>query len=596
MNQYTVTLNKPESHLVEITVHVDRLDQNFIDFTLPAWSPGSYLIRDYSKNVVKVEAFDRARNPLSLQKLDKSTWRVDLHGQSECKVVYQVYCHEISTHSSFVDNSHATLQGPDLYLYPQGKQDEPCKVTLKFPSSWKTISTGLTPLPHSRNTFSAPDYDALIDTPIEIGNHAIYRFTVRGVPHDIALYGKGNLNPKQLVTDVQQIVEHSFPIFRDLPYSHYVFIMHLLPGERGGGGLEHRNSTVIQMNRWKFLPEEEYRKKLSLIAHEYFHLWNVKRLAPKPLVNFDYTTENYTDLLWMAEGFTSYYEDLILVRAKLLTPTQYFETVCEDYKFYLESPGREIQSLCESSFDSWTKFYGLREGARNLTISYYQKGALVGLGLDLLIRKATQGHKSLDDVMRHLYQETFVKVQTGYDLNDLKKTSKAVAKISLDNFFSNYVEGHAELPLGDWIKPFGLRLVPKEEKPISGYFGIEIRKEENRPLIGNVPWNTPAHKAGFCAGDEIVAFDGMKVSLDSLPQRIKESKPGSVHRVHVFRLEEMLEIPITVGEKPKSDWRIDVVKNASASIRKQLTAWLGSFPDSKGSKDSHPKQAIKKKA
>jgi predicted metalloprotease with PDZ domain len=574
MIRYTLSIQKPEWHLVDVSVEVENLSGESVDFHFPAWSPGSYLIRDYAKNVVKAEAFSLNGIPLSCRKTAKDVWRVYLSGNHACLFSYQVYCYEIGVQNSFVDESHATLHGPSLFAYVEGRKNEPCRLTLQFPESWKKISTGLESVENLQNTFEAPDYDTFLDSPIEIGNHDVYTFFVRHVPHHVALFGKGNLEPETFVADIQKIVESAISVFQDIPYKHYTFLIQLLPDR--GGGLEHLNSTLIQVGRWSFKPEEEYRKVLSLVSHEFFHLWNVKRLAPKPLLHFDYTKENYTDLLWIAEGFTSYYEDLILLRAGLYTVNQYFESVLEDYKAYCESPGRLLQSACETSFDTWIKFYKLGDSFRNLSVSYYRKGALLGLALDLLIRNTTQNRFCLDDVLRFLYEETYRKSWTGYTLQDFKEACFKISGNRLEDFFKNYVEGTKEFLLEDFLKLAGLRLIEKKEKDKTpeGYLGIEWRKTENRILVSTVLWNTPAFESGISPGDEIVAWDRFRVYPETFPKRVLEATPGSVHRLQIFHQDCFKEVEVCVAEKPK-EWKIESLEDVEEEMLQLREKWLG---------------------
>jgi predicted metalloprotease with PDZ domain len=575
MIEYELKISNPGSHLVDIAVVVRDFQTDKLDLILPSWSPGSYLIRDYAKSVVKTEACDEKGRVLECRKMAKNIWRLEGLKSNYCRFVYQVYCYEIGTSSSLVDDQHASLHGPSLFVYPVGMEESPCQLSLKFPSTWTEVSTGLEPVPGAEQIFKTESYHQLLDCPIEIGNHQVLNFEVQGVPHSIALYGKGNVDVEKLKKDVQSIVRQELLVFDHIPYKHYTFIIQLL--SRRGGGLEHQNSTLIQVSRWKFSPEEEYRKTLSLIAHEFFHLWNVKRLAPKPLVHFDYTKENYTDLLWAAEGITSYYQDLLLLRCGLYTPAQYFETIMDFYKEYLQSPGRGVQSLCESSFDAWIKFYKLRleESFRNLTISYYNKGALIGLALDLLLRHSTGNRITLDQALRELYHQTYLSSFTGYTLQDFKNVCENLSGKSFEDFFADHIQGRKELNLGEYLNLAGLKLVPKNDKTLgSGYLGVELRKNENQAVITSVSWNTPAFAAGISPGDEIVAWDGHRVFAHTLPERIKEAKPGSEHHVSLFRDEEWREVKVSVGEKP-AEWRICRVENPGTEAVDLLKSWIG---------------------
>lgn len=577
MIDYTLEIERPESSLARVSVEIGGLRGDSVDFILPSWSPGSYLIRDYVKNVVSAAALDSSGENLPCVKIEKSRWRVTPGKSRSCRFVYEVYCHEYGVQSSFIDDSHASLHGPSLFAYPAGMEKEKCVLRLKFPGAWKKISTGLDRAENSPDIFEAPDYDTLLDCPIEIGNQAVHTFEVRGVPHHLAIYGEGNFDAKALTEDTRKIVEAAMTVFDHVPYSHYTFILQLLAGD-GGGGLEHLNSTLLQTNRWKFRPEEEYRKKLSLISHEFFHLWNVKRLAPRPLVSFDYTKENYTDMLWVAEGITSYYEDLILLRAGLYTPQQYFDAILSDYKGYLDSPGHSVQSACESSFDAWVKHYRPGEAMRNLTVSYYRIGALLGLALDLLIRKASGGRASLDHALRALYAETYLKSRKGYTLDDFKSACENAAGASLKDFFSKHVEGREHYDLGEFLAHAGLRLTEKPDKanPHPGFLGIEWRVSDGKIFVSSVAWGEPAAAAGIIPGDEIVGWNGYRAHQETLSERIRECKPGTSHKMQIFRQDRLKEIEVKLGEKRK-EWRIEPAHDAGAEAQELMRGWLGTM-------------------
>ena len=566
---YAVSIPDPNSHLVHVRMTARGLPAESTDFVMPVWTPGSYKVRDYAKNIQ-----DFSAGPKAWRKVDKSRWRVAAGG--DVSIDYDVWAFELSVQSSHVDADHAFLNGASVFFYVDGHKDAPITIDLDLPRGWK-IASGLE---QRGRTLRAPDYDILVDSPIEMGTFTKRTFRVRGVPHHLVIHGEGNYDEKQMVDDVRKIVEAEIKILRDIPYPHYTFILHNTT-ERGGG-LEHLNSTALQYPARGYRPREKYENFLELVAHEFFHLWNVKRIHPEMLGPFDYEREVYTTLLWVMEGFTSYYDTIVPCRAKLWGPDKYLKKMADRIQKFEEKPGRRRQSLSESSFDTWVKLYQPNENSTNCQMSYYEKGELVGLCLDLEIRHRTGNRKSLDDVLRLLYRD-YGRHGEGFPEGEFKRTCEKVAG-SLDRFFRDLVDGVGEIPWNHYLDFAGLTLEKEARKPEEGeparksraWLGIGTAKSGGVLSIASVVEDAPAWKAGLSAKDEVIAIDGLKLSADDFERRLDEYDPGDRARFTVFRSGYLREIPVTLGAKENVTWAIHRGKAPSALQKRIYEGWLWS--------------------
>ncbi len=564
---FQVSIADPNSHLVHVRMEVRGLPGDSVDLVLPVWTPGSYKVRDYAKNV---QGFSAGRSPW--RKVDKSRWRVAAGG--DVTVEYDVWAFELSVQSSHVDADHAFLNGASVFFYVDGHKDAPITLGFDVPGGWR-IASGLE---GRGRTLSAPDYDVLVDSPIEIGTFEKRTFKVGGVPHHLVIHGEGNYDEKKVLEDVRKIVETEIRILRDVPYPHYTFILHNT--QERGGGLEHLNSTALQYPSQGYRPREKYENFLELVAHEFFHLWNVKRIRPDVLGPFDYEREVYTTLLWVMEGFTSYYDTLVPCRAKLFTPDKYLKKMAERVQKFEEKPGRKRQSLSESSFDTWIKLYQPNENSTNCQMSYYEKGELVGMCLDLEIRRRTANRRSLDDVMRLLHRD-YGRKGEGFPEGEFKRTCEKVAG-NLDRFFRDLVDGVADVPWNRYLDAAGLALEKEPRKPEEGeparrtraWLGVGTSKAGGTLSIASVVEDGPAWKAGLSAKDEVIAIDGLKLSADDFERRLEEYAPGERARFTIFRSGYLREVPVAFGAKENVTWAIRRVKSPTSLQKKIYEGWL----------------------
>lgn len=568
--RYSLSIPEPHTHLVHVAVDVADLGGPYADVVMPAWSPGSYKVRDYAKHVQDLEA-----PGFRVEKIDKSRWRVHTRGKERLTLRYKVYAFEMSVRTSYVDADHAHLVGPSLFMYLDGAKDRPCALTIAPPRGWR-VATGMEPA--GPNRFSAPDYDTFIDCPLTMGDFALHRFRVLGKEHRFVIRGHGNYDARLLVRDTAKIVAEAARLMRGLPYKHYTFLLHATP--EGGGGLEHLNSTSLQVRPFDFKPKERYLNVLRLISHEFFHLWNVKRTHPEPLGPFDYEREVYTTDLWIMEGLTSYYENLIVRRAGLMTADRYLKYLSEEIQKHRDTPGRKLQPMAMASFDSWIKFYQQDENSINTMISYYDKGELVGTILDLEIRRRTKNRRSLDDVMRALY-ERYGRHGRGYPHGTFQAIAGEIAGADLAPFFRAYVDGLKEIPFERGLAPAGLRLGREPRKKdedappkMRAYIGITTRRQGERLFIASVLSGTAAYKAGLNARDEIIAVDDHRVDVDNWERHLDYRRPGDRVSFTVARMHALKTIPLTFGQRPSQPYKVTRVKKPQALHRKIYEAWL----------------------
>lgn len=583
---YTIAMPQPHTHLYAVSMDIDGLHDLSTDFILPSWTPGSYLIRNYARHVQAFSA-ETAGKPLKWHKVAKDTWRVATAGATRVRVSYQVYANELTVRTSHLDASHGYFNGATVFMYVPGRTDEPLLLCVQTPAGWQ-VTTGLEQteppanLPASSlvtTCFIASDYDELIDCPVECGTHRLLIFTVDGIEHRIAIWGRGNEDVPRLIADTQRIVAVQRDLFGGLPYRHYTFILHLADDRRGG--LEHRNSMSILVNRWSFCPPQSYERFLGLQSHELFHVWNVKRIRAAPLGPFDYRHENYTRQLWAMEGVTSYYDNLLLVRAGLLSPERYLELLAEDIVTLQSQPGRKLQSLETSSFDAWIKFYNPDENSENSSISYYLKGSLVALLLDLEIRQHTNGERSLDDVLRYLF---VTYPMTGPGIPEQEGYLAAVEAVAGEadgfyrDFFTRYIAGTDELVYDPVLAYVGLQLEwsYKDQRPVgsAAWLGLRVKAEGGRMLVSNVRSDGPAYAAGICAGDELLALDGFRIAEAQLAARLAERVPGETITLSLFRRDELLHVPVTLMVAPPDRLQLRPISTPDATQKRMYRSWL----------------------
>jgi predicted metalloprotease with PDZ domain len=576
---FTVSMPRPHTHLLEVEMRIQQSGSSLpaqLNLTMPVWTPGSYLIREYARNVQDFRVEDAGgRTPLTWKKVNKHTWNVETNRAQEIKVTYSVYANEFSVRSNELNDQHAFWNNTALLMYVDDYINAPSTLKIIPYNNWE-VATALPPLRDQPNTFLAENFDVLYDSPVDVGIFKKLSFDVKGSTHRVVIDGDGNYDLERMQRDIKKIVETTISLMGgDIPYRDYLFILHTRPGTRPGG-LEHLNSTALIWPRFGFRPELEYQNFLALVAHEFFHLWNVKRIRPDALGPFDYTKENYTSLLWVAEGITEYYEKLLLRKAGLISEKEYLDRLAEAIDKIQRTPGRHEMSVEEASFDAWIKYYRQDENSINSQISYYDKGGLIGMLLDLEIRKRSNGTKSLDDVMRYLYTEYFKKARN-YTPIEFQRASETIAGSSLEEFFKRYVRGRDELDYSSAFEAFGLRLVKMDAQSLKdkAYLGLETRMEGDRLIISMIPAGSPAYEQGLNAGDQILAMDNIRMTSTSLLERLKEKRPGDTIKLTIFRFDELRTFEIRLGTQPESGYRIVQMGNATEQQKRLYHGWMG---------------------
>ncbi|HTT45235.1 MAG TPA: PDZ domain-containing protein [Thermoplasmata archaeon] len=576
---YRAAASEPTAHRARFSVELADVSSPHVDLVLPSWVPGSYVIRNYSRGVRDITAHREPDGaPLPVETVDKARWRVRTGGARRLRVDYTVYGHELITEGFDLTDDHMFLNAALCLPYIDGQQFTPATVSLELPPDWTTV-TELEELSGAPPTFRAKDYDELVDSPIDSGRPVVFTVRPAGVPHRICLCGEGgNYDAQSLERDVTKIVEAAVAMLGDSPLSRYTFFYHLT--DFRDGGLEHLFSTSCVVERTCFRPPESYRRFLSLTAHEYLHLYNVKRIRPKALMPFDYTRENYTRLLWWMEGTTDYFTYLVLRRAGLYTPTQFFDQRAWLVRTYLETPGRNRVSLEELSMITWVDHYIPFEETPNQSVSYYYKGDLVSMCLDLEIRHRTEARASLEDVLRQLWHE-HGRTGVGVDENGLEPLVQRATGVDVSSFFDRYVRGTEELDLATFARYAGLSLAPKPKRPDEadttepGDLGVAVEDAKGLARVRFSFDGRPGQQAGLTPGDEIVAVNGSKVTFANLDKVLEQYPAGTPAELTVFRRGYLHRLSLTTGARPPAKYAFTPVEAPTELERKVYERWVG---------------------
>jgi len=590
--RYSIVPKQPAAHLLEVTVTVTDSDPSGQRFMLPVWIPGSYMVREFARNIVTLRAFNEAGRKVRIEKTDKHTWQAaPVNGALTLR--YEVYAWDMSVRAAHLDDTTGFFNGTSVFLAAVGHEDAPCLVDIQKPAgpayrSWRVA----TALPEARGTkrygfgeYSAQNYDELVDHPVTLGEFALATFKAHGVPHDIVIAGRVvALDMARLAADLKRICEAQIALFepksKKAPVDRYVFMTQAVSD--GYGGLEHRASTALICNRTDLPVEgrpqttEGYRTYLGLCSHEYFHTWNVKRIKPAAFAPYDLTRENYTSLLWLFEGFTSYYDDLILVRSGLIKPEEYFALLGKVVGGVLRGSGRLKQTVAESSFDAWVKYYRQDENAPNAIVSYYTKGSLVALAFDLTIRAQTNNRKSLDDVMRLLWQrfgrDFYRGKPVGVAEDEVEAIFAEATGAELGALFEQAVRSTRDLPLETLLEPFGLALAPEPDRNAKPSLGARLRGGADCTLAA-VHDGSAAQKAGLSAGDVLVAINGLRVTGANLDTLLSRYLPGAKIEVHAFRRDELRTAQVKLDGPEVSRYTLSVTDKRAAA-RNWRERWL----------------------
>jgi len=555
--RYTLSFPAPHTHYVEVNAVVPTAGRAQVDLTMAVWTPGSYLVREYERNVENVAVKGAGGAALPVVKAKKNVWRVAASGASSVTLTYRVYSREMGVRSNWVESAFAMLNGaPTFITLAETNVARPHEVTITLPSSWKRAMTGL-PEAGTPNKYIAPDFDTLVDSPIIAGNPDVREFTVDGKKHHLVnTPASDTFDSARAAKDLERLVQEHRKMWGFLPYDKYLFLNMIT---EAGGGLEHKNSTLLMTNRWTTRTRKAYVSWLELCSHEYFHAWNVKRLRPIELGPFDYQSEVYTKSLWISEGFTDYYGELLVHRAGLSTREEYLEALSNQIEALQTTPGRLVQSAAMASYDAWVKQYRPDENSPNVSISYYTKGAVIAFVLDGKIRKATSGTKSLDDVMRAAYEK--YSGAHGFTPEQFRQVAEQVSGLNLQEFWKNAVEGTGELDYSEALDAFGLRFKKTETStdgdPAQAWLGANMRVDDGRLIVSQVRRGTPAYDAGVNVEDEILGIDDYRVRAGKFGERLEQYRPGDKISLLVARREQLMRLDVTLGAEPPKSWRLE---------------------------------------
>ena len=555
---YRLTIEDPTFHIYTIEIEIQEVDADTVRLAMPAWSPGAYSIRNYARNVQNFQARS-GRRPLQWKKIDKQTWEVSKQPDQDLFVTYEVY-------STGLAHSMADVSPPALYMYVVGYKHVPVALRYEKPGSWE-VHTGL---PRRGGAYRAADYDVLIDAPAFVGEFKTLEFESDEVRYRMVFSDPGmEFVEAQVIGDVRAIVEAAVDVFGSAPFDEYVFLFKVRPNA-GSGGLEHLNSTRISVGENDFASRTRYERFLFVVSHEFFHLWNVKRIRPEILGPFDYTKEGYTNLLWVSEGLTSYYGRLLLLRAGIYAPVEYINSVTQEINLLQQSPGRFLMSAEEASWNTWVR----SDNSENNSISYYTKGELIGLLLDIEIRARTGNEKSLDDVMRYLMTE-YAGKGIGFPEDGFREALSTVAGSDFDEVYFQLAQSRTELDYDRYVEQAGLR-VRAEFQPSALYMGVQVTEGDgNSAEITRVIADSPAADAGFDAGDIIVAFNERRVTFTNFETEFRRRKLGEEIAVSVLRGQQFLSLELKPGETRTERW---VIVEASSPTDEQLELrrlWIG---------------------
>ena len=620
---YAISLHDAHTQMVDVRVRlpVDELTAtgapNTLQVFLPTWRPGRYTMLDPASTLRELVASGDDGRSLTVTKNDRSGWLVELPDDDrrirEVVISYRIYANSLGDRTRHADDTHAFLSGSSVFVYSPALRSLPVEVAVDAPEGWR-VATGLEPVGDDPFVLTAASYDVLVDSPIEVGLHDFFSFEAAGKTHEYAIWPPGaHFDQQRLIEDTRKIVEYQTGLFGDVPYERYVFLTHVGAGARGG--TEHLNSTIMQTTfeglEGSVSGTEAYKDFLGLVSHELFHTWNVKQLRPRGMTPYDYQDENYSRLFWVAEGTTSYYDDLTLVRTGIISRKEYLTGLGKSIDQYRTRPGARIQSLSEASFDAWIHFARPNPDGVNSQISFYRKGLLASLLLDEEIRRRTSSARSLDDVMRVLY-ESHPLSAGGFDEDDLVAalahvgTSEANEQPPVALFaelLDRYVDGTDELPLEAALERLGVELYLKPaKKPGSGpdegegegsgasgddaedkdpelemgaFLGAELVDRDGRTLVRSLRSDGPAYAAGLLQGDQVIALAGRRLTAKGLEARLRQFEPGDEVEVHVLRQDRLRVFDIELGQQPLGSWSLRPIKEPTEAQEKALESWLG---------------------
>ena len=565
---YELRMPKPQNHYFEVQMNISENSDKQVEVKLPVWAPGSYLVREFSKNINLVKAFTKDGKALKVSKKSKNAWVIDAGSEKNIQVKYEVYSFEVSVRTPFLDLSHGFVSGSGIFMYVDKAKNQAGTLTVFPHESFKRISTSLPFAETDKSNgqrFLFENYDQLVDCPLEIGNQEIFEFTSAGVTHTVAMYGEANYDVNDLKRDMAKIVEAETAVFGINPNKNYTFIVHNVVD--GQGGLEHMNSCVLSVNRWTYAGQQ-YVDFLNLVAHEYFHLWNVKRIRPIELGPFNYDEENYTSLLWVMEGFTSYYDELILRRTGFYSEETFLAKLQSSINYVEGTPGSRVQPVAHASFDAWVKAYRPNENSSNTSMTYYSRGSVLASVIDAMIVAESDGKKCLDHFMQQLYKTYYEGLKRGFSEAEFKQELAKFMGKNMDEFFLKYVDGTEIIPYKEFYAPVGLSV--QDVSTNNPSFGASFREEGGKVMVKSVRFGSSAEEAGISVGDEIIGCNAYRVDQSMLEGMLNGLSNLEACDLLIARDELLFSVHVTIRNFKKPQFLL----TKSSSNEKRLHYWL----------------------
>ena len=563
---YSLSVTQPEHHLGNVSVAFPQTAQAHLDIKLPAWRTGRYEILNLANGVRYFAAKDDNGDVLQWEKIDASTWRVHLNEPTEVNIDYQVYANELGKRARHIDDSHAFIDASGFFMFSESFRQEPVTVNLDVPDAWRSVS-GMDNA-GSKHSFKAADYDILVDSPIETGVNELHKFTVDEREYELVIWGDGNYDVGKVLSDLKKLVTTGNVIWDDYPYERYVFMVHATSG--AGGATEHINSTIIQRPRDRFGSREDHLAFISTAAHEFIHTWNVKAYRPEGLTPYDYTHKNYSKLLWIAEGSTSYFEDHLMVRSGIETTEEFFKVLTKTINRHLQTPGREVQSATDTSFDKWINQGG--DHGRNYSTSIYSEGSLISMALDIDLLEKSQGKQSYRDVHRELYNAH--KLPKGFTVENVKHILNELTGRDYSNWWANNVDAPANIDFDGLLDKVGLVLErPKGAKSLASIDAVAKNSGELL-MLTHVRRDGAAWQAGLTSDDKIVAFNKKHVGKD-LTKSLETFKVGDEVSVSFIRRDALQSTTLTLSEEFDKAKKVVANKAATPEQMALFKAWMG---------------------
>jgi len=564
---YILSMPEPSSHIFEVKIEFDNIKESHIDLLLPVWRPGRYVVFDFSSGVIEFNAVDGNSAPLKWKKTVKCAWRIETNSASGMTVFYRLYANEFDLRTRGLDEDHGFVNGTAVFMYCEKFRYAPITLTVVPYKDWH-VTTGLENYDNHPDVYSAPDYDFLADCPLEIGKQKDHSFEFEGKKYTISFFGEAEYNIENVIMSISKVIKQETDFWGMIPFDKYVFIIHCT--RQGGGGTEHINSTVLDITPKVFESDTSYKGFLCLVAHEFFHTWNVKQLRPVGLTPYDYTKENYTEELWLAEGGTSYFDGLMVLRSGQSSIEDFLNEIARSAEEERRRPGNKVQSLAGSSFDAWVKFWKGLPQRYDFESDYYGKGADVALVLDLEIRNRTNNKHSLDEVLKTMLHR--FPPGKGYSNYDVISTCDELTGSSFRQFFDEYVYGIQPIDWEKFLAYAGLELVNQEiSEPV---IGLELERSGDKILIKNVVAGSLAEKSKFVRSDEIISVDGVRAVYDDINEGLRTMKQGNTIVLGIFRNDKFQEIKLRFDAPKHPKYLIRKIDEPDEMQKKIFEDWL----------------------